>query len=462
MEPSSDTNREDDLEPEGRNESSSRINKGERSYSRASQEQAEVDDEWQRQVIETEGNICLRSGRQVGKSRTIAKKASIYAINHPKKSVMIISATERQAYLLFSKVLGYLHDNFRSSLRSGKDRPTKTEIKLKNGTIIRCLPTGLDGIGIRGYTVDLLIADEAAYIPEDVWPAVTPMLATTKGALILLSTPKGVGNFFYDCYHNPSFKTFHVSSEDCPRISKEFLENEKKRLTKLQYAQEYLGEFTDNLRQVFPDKLIKDHMTLERPPLSLPSAFYGDFSMGVDIARMGGDECTFEIFKRNDDVFYQVENYVTQNILIPQTIQRVKDFNLTYKDINKNYIDTGGMGVAVFDFLLQEMGNRVVAIDNATRPVEKDRWHNGKDVNPRKSRLMKEQLYMNAKRLLEQDRCWLLKDDEIFLSLKSVQCEYTEGGDLKIFGNYTHIAEGIIRALWYSQEKVNKVWIGYI
>jgi len=146
-------------------------------------------DLWQEEVKATKGkqSLCIRSGRQVGKSTVIGHLAGDYAIENPNKSIMVISATERQAYLLFSKVLGYLHDNFRYHLKQGKDRPTKSEIKLKNGSIIRCLPTGLDGLGIRGYTVDLLIADEAAYIPEDVWPAVTPMLATTKGAIILLT-----------------------------------------------------------------------------------------------------------------------------------------------------------------------------------------------------------------------------------------------------------------------------------
>jgi hypothetical protein len=410
-------------------------------------------DPWQEEVLKTEGNICLRSGRQVGKSTVIAVKVSEYSTKNPKKSVMVISATERQAYLLFSKILGWLLDNYKGVLKSGKDRPTKSEIKLKNGTVIRCLPTGLDGIGIRGYTVDLLIADEAAYIPEDVWPAVTPMLATTKGNLILLSTPRGIGNFFYDCYHNPQFKTFHVSSEECPRISKEFLDYEKKRLSSIHYKQEYLGEFTDKIRQIFPDALIRNHMNQQRRSHFAPA----DFSMGVDVARMGGDQCTFEVFRRERDTFFHVENEATENILIPDTINKIKTYNRLYKDIQKIYIDTGGMGVAVFDFLLRddETKRKVVAIDNATRPIERDGW----DRKARKSRLMKEQGIMNLKRMMEQDRIWLLEDEDIFFSLKAYQWDDESE---KIIGEGTHIAEGIWRAAWYSQEKVNKVYIDYI
>jgi hypothetical protein len=42
----------------------------------------------------------------------------------------------------------------------------------------------------RGFTIDLLIADEAAFVPSEVFQAVTPALAARKGArIVLLSIP---------------------------------------------------------------------------------------------------------------------------------------------------------------------------------------------------------------------------------------------------------------------------------
>src|SRR3990167_8298879 len=208
-------------------------------------------DPWQQKILDTPGNICLRSGRQVGKSTIISIKAGEYAISHPKETILIVAAVERQALLLFEKVLGYIADNYKKQIKKGKDRPTKHKILLTNGSVIHCLPTGLSGYGIRGYTVHLLIADEAAFIPEDVWNAVTPMLAVTGGKIILLSTPFGKGGYFYRCFQDPSFTSFHVSSEACPRRDENFLAQERKRMTELQYAQEYLGEFVDELRRFF-------------------------------------------------------------------------------------------------------------------------------------------------------------------------------------------------------------------
>ena len=100
-------------------------------------------DDWQKAVLEAKGNVLLCSGRQTGKSLIISIKAGDFAAKNANKSVLIISATERQAEELFIKVLNYLSDNYKFSIKRGKDRPTKHVIKLTNGSIIRCLPTGL-------------------------------------------------------------------------------------------------------------------------------------------------------------------------------------------------------------------------------------------------------------------------------------------------------------------------------
>lgn len=197
-------------------------------------------DDWQKEVMKTEGNIAVRSGRQVGKSTIISFKAAKYALENPKKTVMVIASTERQAFLLFEKVLNWLYMNHKNDIKKGKDKPTHHKIMLKNGSIIYSFPVGFAGAGIRGYTVDLLIVDECAFIADDVFTAVTPMLAVTKGNIWVLSTPHGKEGYFYRCFADDSFTKFHVSSLECPRRDDKFLEREKQRMTKLQFTQEYL------------------------------------------------------------------------------------------------------------------------------------------------------------------------------------------------------------------------------
>ena len=412
-------------------------------------------DEWQKKVLETEGNICLRSGRQVGKSLIISMKAAEYAVKNPKQTILVIASVERQAFLLFDKILAYLMDNYKSYIKKGKHKPTKHKIELNNGSIIYSLPTGMSGYGIRGFTVNLLIADEAAFIPEDVWPAVTPMLAATKGKLILLSTPQGKytpdgkERYYYSCYNNPDFKSFHISSEDCSRIDQDFLKREKERMTKLQYAQEYLGEFIDELQQFFPTDIIKKCMTLSKEKRELSQDRY----LGVDIARLGEDETvliSLERIKKKKLKMFNME--ITRKTMLTETIRLIKfsDEKYNYKKI---YIDDGGMGVGVFDPLLEDQQTRrkVVAINNARRSVD---FH-----NDQKKHILKEDLYNNLLRLMEQGAIELWNDDKVFFSLKSIQYEYTDNQTLKIYGKYSHITEALIRAAWCMKDKSLNIYV---
>ena len=54
---------------------------------------------------------------------------------------------------------------------------------------------------------------------------------------------------------------------------------------------------------------------------------------------------------------------------------------------------------------------------------------------------------------MENGEITLLNDDEVKLSLRSVQAEYTDTGMLRIFGEHSHIVEGLIRAAWASKDK---------
>ena len=405
-------------------------------------------DEWQRKVLTQKGNICLRSGRQVGKSTVISIKAAEYAVNNKKKTVLVVAAVERQAYHLFEMTLNYLTDNYKSHIKMGKSRPTKSKIQLKNGSVIMCLPTGVSGLGIRGYTIDLLIADEAAFIPEEVWTAITPMLSVTRGDIILLSTPHGKEGFYYDCFQNEAYSSFHISSEECGRIDEKFLKREKERMTKVQYAQEYLGEFVDELMQFFSTDLIRSAMTLSSKQIINK----GDRFLGVDVARMGGDETVLFSVRRVDrDRIEELEVDISKNTMLPETVRRIKNADTRF-NFKKIYIDDGGLGVGVFDPLLEDdqTKRKVEAINNSSRSIDPDK---------RRKKILKEDLYTNLLRLLEQNKVALKENPDVLLSLKSIQYEYTDDKRMKIYGNYSHITEALIRAAWCMKNKDLNIYI---
>lgn len=436
-------------------------------------------DIWQQQIMEAEGDLVANTGRQVGKTTTFSHKIGKFMINHPKTQVIVVSLTEDQAQLIIIMVLDYLERQCKQNIQKGKKKPTKSRVWLKNGAHVISRPVGNTGDAVRGFTGDVLYIDEASGMPEMMWKAAMPTLMTTGGQIWMSSTPRGkfIGNsseknFFFKCWENPDkrWQVFDISSEEVIKNraigdtwTKEkrdkailFLENQKNILSDMEYRQEYLGEFLDDMRQWFPDELIRKCMELRRPD-TVPKTH--PLYLGVDIARMGEDESTFEIIEQRGEHLYHIENQITKKTKLSDTYTHIIGLTHTYH-LNKIFIDDEGIGVGVMDFLLEndETKRLVVGINNSKRVIEyssegKERGH----------RLLKQDLYSNLLRLMEQGRIHLLNDENVFQSLKSVQYAYTNDTlgtrHLKIFGNYTHIAEGLIRSAWCIKYKSIKPYI---
>ena len=240
-----------------------------------------------------------------------------------------------------------------------------------------------------------------------------------------------------------------MSSEDCGRISEEFLTQERKTMTKLQYAQEYLGEFIDELRQFFSTKLIQDTMDLEEAK----DLKIGEFYLGVDIARLGGDENSFIIIRKvKEDKFELVRVETTEMKLTTDTIGMIVNLTKEY-NFKKIYVDDAGVGGGVLDALLENNITRrkVIGINNARKSIEIDK--------KRRKKILKEDLYDNLLKLMESKQIRFIKSPELMRSLASIQYEYSAEGNIKIFGKYSHIAEGAIRAAWCSRDKHLNIWI---
>ena len=398
-------------------------------------------DPWQERVLATQGNLCLRSGRQVGKSTIIARKAAEYALGNPKKLIMVIAYVERQASLIFSKILNNIHNIDKKSIEKGRKKPTKHIIHLKNGSTIHCYAAGETGWGIMGFTIDLLIADEAAFINEEVWNSITPALAVTKGSIWLLSTPQRKEGYYYKCFTDPTFTSFHQSSEDCPRISKEFLDQKKKEFTKAQYAQMYLGEFVDDFRRIFSDDWIKNVCSLPQNSEVTSSLNGGDLYLGIDIAGMGDDESSFEGFSRVGEKVRQIYHETTTKTKTMETENRIIDLNVRF-DWIKIGIDDGGMGTPILDHLLEhdDLKRKMVGLNNAKRVI---------DADDTKRMLYKEAMYYNLLGMGERGEIKLFDDDAIKASLRTIMVE--ENG--KVGGVYDHIANGLIRGAWLAKAK---------
>ncbi|MEK7112679.1 MAG: terminase family protein [Patescibacteria group bacterium] len=433
-------------------------------------------DPWQQEVLGYRGNKIICSGRQTGKSTVVAMDAAEFAIKNKSKQVLIISVTEDQAKELLQKVVIYIFDNYSAYVKKPHSKNVlKDIIRLNNGSVIRTKAVGQGGTSVRGFTIDRLIADEAAFMPEDVWPAVTPMLLTTGGDIVLISTPFGRKNFFYKCYHDTQFKVWHIntietinSRQVSPTWSQfqrdkalEYFNSEKYRLTPKQFAQEYEGQFVDDLSQFFQDQYIKRVLIQQRVAIGRENL---DFFLGVDIGRLGGDKTVFVILERRGELLIQREKIVWDEAYLDQIAKFIMDIDRTW-NFRKIYLDNGGIGIGVYDILYNAMGfkKRVIGINNSEKIVEYN-----PDGTEKRKKFMKEETYANLLFLMMRGKILLFDDSDIWLSLKSAQFEYINqrgGAMMKISHpdhNQSHLAEAIVRAAMASREKINKFAISYI
>lgn len=214
-------------------------------------------DDWQEELMRCDAlRILLNCSRQSGKSTTIGTLSTHIAVYQDGAKTAILAPGMRQGRELYRKV----HWAYVRAGRPLKARvDTQFELELVNDSRIVVLPgTEATARGLSG--VDYLLIEEASRVPDEAYFSVRPMIATRPRAkVIVLSTPFGRRGFYYEEYlriiqskmdillgeEDRKWEYFEVPAERCPRISKEFLEEEKETMGPFWFEQEYHCKFQD-------------------------------------------------------------------------------------------------------------------------------------------------------------------------------------------------------------------------
>ena len=207
-------------------------------------------DPWQRRVLQGGAmSTLLLCTRQGGKSTTTAGLALFTALYRPGSLTLLLSPSLRQSQELFLKVVSLYR-------AAGEPVPVDGLSALRMEFVHSSRIVALPGSEktVRGFSgVDLLVIDEAARVLDDLYYSVRPMLAVSGGRLIGLTTPWGKRGWFYKEWTEggPGWQRIRITAEECPRISKAFLEEERRRMPEAWFRSEYLCEFTDTIDAVF-------------------------------------------------------------------------------------------------------------------------------------------------------------------------------------------------------------------
>jgi len=187
------------------------------------------------------------------------------ALYQPDSLVLLLSPGIRQSGELFKKCTAIYQSVGRPV---AADSETALTVTLANRSRIVSLP-GKDA-NVRGFSgVRLAIIDEAAWVMDPLYYAIRPMLAVSGGRLILMSTPFGKRGFFHHEWvqGGSGWRRFRVTAEQCPRISAEFLANERARMPAAAFDQEYGCEFGELEGAVFSYEQIQAALADDVEPL---------------------------------------------------------------------------------------------------------------------------------------------------------------------------------------------------
>lgn len=201
-------------------------------------------DDWQAAALRSRAPRALwNCCRQSGKTSVAAVLAVHQALFTPRSLTLLVSPSLRQSQEAMSKVVAIYTS-------TGRSIPPETEnkltLELASGSRIVALPGSEKTT--RGYSApSLIIIDEASRVDDELFFALTPMVATNPAArLLAISTPNGQLGWWHAAWveEGEVWEKVRITACDCPRISESFLATERMSMPASTYAQEYECTFS--------------------------------------------------------------------------------------------------------------------------------------------------------------------------------------------------------------------------
>lgn len=205
----------------------------------------------------------VSGGRRLGKSfLSIWEMAR--AATQPNQKIMYVGPSYRQSK---SVIWEDLKHKLISKRWVKKVNESELSITLINGSSIT-LRSADAGDSIRGISCDLVICDECAFFPDgaNVWTnIIRPTLSDRQGKALFISTPQGMGNWFYDLWQQghtlDDWSSYSFTTAEGGNVSPEEIEAAKRDLDHKTYLQEYEASFQSSGNVIYyafkPDNILK-------------------------------------------------------------------------------------------------------------------------------------------------------------------------------------------------------------
>lgn len=335
-------------------------------------------------------NIWVWS-RGLGKSWTAGLAAVDFALLYPGIRIGIAAPSFRQSKMIIeNKIVGDLMERspfVRQEIRKINNKVDTLEVEFYNGSTIISFPVGTDGSKIRGLRLQFIIIDEYAQMNKTIVDRVIkPMLAVRSGYEVnktdysddvqnrMLFTSSAYFKFnhlfqtvkdYGDLISKGSDDHFvylldYKVGIDVGLYSSDFIENERKTQTTIDFDMEYGAKFIDlsESNWISPTEL---SACATESKIELNGEENVKYVAGLDVARVSGNDNTcMKVVKLipNEDHYIRKEVYskaLNGNTFGKQNYEIRKI--LDKFPIERLYMDTTGLGVGLADELAKPYMN---------------------------------------------------------------------------------------------------------
>jgi len=222
---------------------------------------------------------------------------------------------------------------FTEKIPGTKYNETELRCDLLNGARITLLssenPDSIRGIYLDGCIIDEAAQIQAALIDE----VITPALSDRKGFMILVGTPAGMNNLFYDYYQkaqsNKNWFLYKAKASDTKIVDKEELQSALSVMGVAKYNQEFECSFIGNIKgSIYGDLIAKleDKKQIASIPFDPAYAVNTAWDIGYS------DSTSIIFFQQIGHAIHIVDYYENNNQAFPHYAQILKEKDYVYEN----------------------------------------------------------------------------------------------------------------------------------